>query len=64
MFAIFEGVTLGIVMCAVGVLLVFIGMPKHGVTPRFLRFDAAMVLYPPLVLTFLAFGAALIFRAL
>ena len=27
---------------AVGVLLIFVGMPRHGVTPRFLRFDAAV----------------------
>jgi hypothetical protein len=64
MLAMFEGITIGVVMVAVGVLLVFIGMPKHGVTPRFMRFDAAMVVYPPLVLTFLAFGTALILRSL
>jgi hypothetical protein len=64
MFAVFEGVTFGLLVFAVGVLLIFIGMPRHGVTPRFLRFDAAAVVYPPLVLTFLAFGTALILRAL
>ena len=64
MIEMFQGITIGVVMCAVGVLLVFIGMPKHGVTPRFLRFEASMVLFPPIVLTFLAFGAALILRAL
>jgi hypothetical protein len=64
MFAMFEGITLGVVLFAVGVLLIFIGMPKHGVTQRFLRFDAALVLYPALVITFLAFGTALVLRAL
>jgi hypothetical protein len=60
----FEGIAGGVVLFAVGVLLIFIGMPKHGVTPRFLRFDAALVLYPALVITFLAFGTALVLRAL
>ena len=54
----------GAVMCAVGALLVFIGMPKRGVTPRFLRFDAATVVYPPVPLTLMAFGVTLIFRSL
>ncbi|MGB8894330.1 MAG: hypothetical protein WA322_13415 [Pseudolabrys sp.] len=64
MFAMFEGITLGVVLFAVGVLLIFIGMPRHGVTPRFLRFDAAMVTYPAVIITFLAVGTALILRAL
>ena len=62
MLAVFEGVTTGIVLFAVGVLLIFIGIP--GIVRRFLRFDAALVLYPPLALTFLAFGTAFILRAL
>ena len=64
MLAMFGGITGGAVLCAVAVLLIFIGMPKHGVTPRFLRFDAALVLYPPIAITFLAFGVAFILRAL
>jgi hypothetical protein len=64
MFAMFEGITLGVVLFAVGVLLIFIGMPRHGVTPRFLRFDAAMVIYPAVIITFLAVGTALVLRAL
>jgi len=64
MLAVFEGITIGIVLFAVGVLLIFIGIPRKGIVPRFLRFDAALVLYPPLALTFLTFGIAFILRAL
>ena len=40
-------------------LLFFIGLPdSHGLSPRFLRFEAAPVLYPPVILVFLAIGAA------
>lgn len=49
----------GIVLLAIGIGLVFIGRPhKAGVHPRFLQFEASMVLYPPLILVFLAGGAA------
>ena len=49
----------GIVLLAIGTGLIFIGRPnKAGVHPQFLRFDASMVLYPPLVLVFFAGGAA------
>jgi hypothetical protein len=64
MLAMYEDIGIGLAFCVVGILLVFIGMPKNGVTPRFLRFDAAVVLYPAVVLTFLAFGGAQILRAL
>ncbi len=56
-------VTIGLVFLVAGVLLVFIGMPKHGEHPRFMRFEAGVVLYPAVVLIFLAFGAGLIMRA-
>ena len=51
-------------LVAVGVLLMFIGMPKHGVTPRFLQFDAALVTYLAFIITLLAVGTALVLRAL
>ncbi|MGA7390633.1 MAG: hypothetical protein WBW99_22290 [Pseudolabrys sp.] len=51
-------------LVAVGVLLMFIGMPKHGVIPRFLQFDAALVTYPAFIITLLAVGTALVLRAL
>ena len=55
----------GIVMLVIGLLLIFFGRPdRNGVHRRFLRFNAAMVLYPPLVLIFIALGAAVVIGAL
>ncbi|MGA7738258.1 MAG: hypothetical protein WCB22_22840, partial [Pseudolabrys sp.] len=46
----------------VGVLLIIIGIPRHGESPRFLRFEASLVLYPAVVMVFLAFGVAMMLR--
>ena len=54
---------IGAVFVVVAVVLVLIGIPKHGQHPRFLRFDASLVLFPPVIMTFLAFGVALMLRA-
>ena len=56
----------GTAMLAVGFLLIIAGRPdKSGISPKFLRFDAALVLYPPLVLAFFALGvAAIVFSLL
>jgi hypothetical protein len=59
----FGDISLGLVLFAVGVFLIFIGMPKRGVTPRYLRFDAALVVYPAIILAFLAFGVAMMFMS-
>ncbi len=49
----------GALLLAVAAALFFIGLPnKSGISPRFLRFEAAMVLYPPVVMVFLAAGIA------
>lgn len=54
----------GIVTLAVALLLIWLGRPdKAGMHRKFLRFDAALVLYPPLILVCLAFGAAAIVSA-
>lgn len=54
---------IGIALTAVAVILVLIGRPnKAGQTPRFLRFDAAVVLYPPIVEVFFVMGAAELLR--
>ena len=46
-------------MLAVAFLLIWVGRPhKGGDHPKFLQFHAALVLYPPVVLTFLALGTA------
>lgn len=55
----------GIAMLVIGLLLIFFGRPnRNGVHRRFLRFNAAMVLYPPVVLVFIALGAAAVIDAL
>ncbi|MGY3618354.1 hypothetical protein ACVJGD_004550 [Bradyrhizobium sp. USDA 10063] len=49
----------GFVLVIVAASLIWLGMPdKAGNSPRFLRFRAAPVVYPPLVLALLALGAA------
>ena len=47
----------GIASLVVALALIWAGRPnKSGVHPKYLRFDAALVLYPPLILVFFAFG--------
>lgn len=58
-------VTIGASLIAVAVLLVFIGRPnRSGQHPRFLQFEAAMVLYPPLIMIFAVMGMAEIITSL
>ena len=54
---------IGAALVVVAVILVFIGIPKHGESPRFLRFDASDVVYPAVIMSFLAFGVGLMLRA-
>ncbi|XIA65709.1 hypothetical protein ACFIOY_05510 [Bradyrhizobium sp. TZ2] len=55
----------GIAMLLVAAILIFIGLPNRtGEPSRFLRFEAALVLYPPIVLVFLGLGAAAIISSL
>lgn len=50
---------IGVVLILLAVGLVFIGRPnKTGQHPPFLRFDASLVLYPPVILVFVAMGMA------
>jgi hypothetical protein len=45
-----DDILIGFVLLAVAAGLIFIGRPnKAGVHPRFLQFDAALVLFPPVV---------------
>ena len=47
----------GVILLAVAGALIFVGLPnKTGQRPRFLRFDASPVLFPPVVLALLAGG--------
>ena len=54
---------IGAAFLVVAVVLFIIGIPRHGESARFLRFEASLVLYPPVIMTFLAIGAALMLRA-
>ena len=59
-----NGILLGLLSLAVGAGLLFIGLPdRNGTSPRFLRFEAASVIYPPTVLAFLAMGAGYLIAA-
>jgi hypothetical protein len=53
----------GAALVVAAVVLILIGIPKHGQHPRFLRFDASLVLFPSVIITFLAVGVALMLRA-
>ena len=56
----------GITMLAVALLLIWSGRPdKGGIHPKFLQFEAALVLYPPIIMAFFALGiAAIVFSLL
>lgn len=55
----------GIAMLAVAAILIVAGRPnKAGEHPRFLRFKAALILYPPIILSFIALGAAAVISGL
>ena len=62
MLEMFGDIAIGLVLFVIGVLLVIIGMPKHGESPRFLRWEASLVVYPAVIMVFLAFGVAMMLR--
>jgi hypothetical protein len=50
---------IGVILLAATAVLLFIGLPnRNGDSPRFLQFEAAIVLYPPLIMTTITLGAA------
>ena len=52
-------IELGIAMLVGAVLLIWFGLPnRNGVHRRFLRFSAAQVIYPPVILALIALGSA------
>jgi hypothetical protein len=60
-----DDLLIGAGLLAVAAVLIFIGLPdKAGVSPRFLQFEAAPMLYPPLIMAFLVGGAAELMMAL
>ena len=55
----------GILMLGIAVMMIWGGRPnKDGVHPSFLRFDAALVLYPPVILAFTAMGTAAVISSI
>ena len=55
----------GTAMLITALVLLLVGRPdKAGVHPRFLRFDAAMVLYPPIILVLFAVGVAAVLSSI
>jgi hypothetical protein len=60
-----NNLVIGVVLVSVAVGLIFIGRPNRaGQHPRFLQFEASLVLFPPVILVFVALGAAAIISAL
>jgi hypothetical protein len=50
-----SGILVGAASIAVAVVLLWIGMPdKSGITPGFLRFEIAPLIYPVLILAIFA----------
>ena len=55
----------GTAMLVTALVLLLVGRPdKAGVHPRFLRFNAAMVLYPPIILVLFAVGVAAVLSSI
>lgn len=55
----------GTAMLVIALVLVWIGRPdKTGLHPSFLRFNAAMVVYPPIILVSITMGAAAVIDSL
>ena len=55
----------GLAMLAIAAILIYIGRPNTaGKRPKFLRFEASPVLYPPIILIFLVLGTAAVISGL
>ena len=55
----------GAAMLAIAAVLIWLGRPdRSGVHRRFLRFSSAQVLYPPVILAFIALGAAAVISSI
>ena len=54
---------IGLILLVIFAVLLLVGLPsKSGVSPSFLQFKAALVLYPPFLMVFLVGGAAEILK--
>ena len=55
----------GIAMLGIALVLIWLGRPdRSGTHRRFLRFSSAQVLYPPVILAFIALGAAAVISSI
>ena len=55
----------GTAAVALAAALLWIGLPdKSGISPRFLRFELATLIYPSLILAIFAMGAANLISAI
>ena len=55
----------GTAMLAIALALIWLGLPdRNGLHRRFLRFSSAQVLYPPVILAFIALGAAAVISSI
>jgi len=56
------GIVTGVALLAIAAVLIVTALPdKAGESPRHLRFQAAMMIYPPIVMAFLVGGAVELF---
>jgi len=53
-----QEILIGLISLGIAAGLVFVAWPRGGASPRFLQFEAALVLYPPLVMVFFVMGVA------
>ena len=59
-----NNLVVGVVLVLLAAGLLYIGTPnKAGQRPRFLQFEASLVLFPPVILVFFALGMAAIISA-
>ena len=54
---------IGVVLFGLGSVLLFLGLPKKGVSPKFLQFHQMPMVFPPVVIFLLVMGAAEIISA-
>lgn len=60
-----QDLLIGVILLGIAAVLIFFGLPdKEGINRRFLRFETAVILYPPVIMIFLIAGGAELLKAL
>ncbi len=54
---------ISVISLGIAAILMFLGWPKSGESPRFLRSTVGMMLYPPVILVFFVVGLAELTKA-